>query len=196
MISLALAGKALWVVLVIGWYLLRRPFDRRARKARLAIDRRKGADTLRLGISLAGLGIIPAIYVFTSQPRFASYPPQPALLVLGVICGIVALILFRLTHKALGKMWSVSLQLKEDHKLVTTGIYGLVRHPMYTAFWCMALTQALLLPNYVAGFAGLVGFGYLFFSRVGPEEAMMQEAFADEYHHYRARTWRVLPYVY
>ncbi len=196
MISLVAVGKVLWVSLVIGWYLLRRPFDRRARKARLTVDRRKGADTIRLAISLAGLGIIPAVYVVTSLPRFASYPANPVLFALGVVSGIAALILFRLTHKALGKMWSVSLQLKQDHKLITTGIYKHLRHPMYTAFWLMALTQALLLPNYIAGLAGLVCFGYLFFSRVGPEEEMMQEAFGEEYSRYRARTWRVLPYVY
>ncbi|MGH6860549.1 MAG: protein-S-isoprenylcysteine O-methyltransferase [Phyllobacterium sp.] len=196
MIALAASGKALWVIFVVGWYLLRRPFDRRARRARLALDRRPGADTVRLAVSLAGLGIVPALYVVTGLPRFACYPPHPALLVLGTLSGMAALVLFRLTHKALGRMWSVSLQLKHDHKLVTSGIYSYVRHPMYTAFWFLALTQALLLPNYIAGFAGLVGFGYLFFSRVGPEEAMMQEAFAEEYTLYRARTWRVLPYIY
>jgi protein-S-isoprenylcysteine O-methyltransferase Ste14 len=196
MISLISAGKVLWVLHVVVWYVLRRPFDRRARKLNLTVNRRKGADTVRLAVSLTGLGIIPAIYVATGQPNFASYPASPTLILLGIASGIGALILFRRTHKALGKMWSVSLQLKQDHKLITTGIYKYLRHPMYTAFWLMALTQALLLPNYVAGLAGIFGFGYLFFSRIGPEEAMMQEAFGEEYSRYRARTWRILPYVY
>lgn len=196
MISLVSAGKVLWALHVVAWYALRRPFDRRARKVNLTVDRRKGADTARLAVSLTGLGIIPAIYVVTDQPHFASYPASPILFLLGIASGILSLIMFRLTHKALGKMWSVSLQLKQDHKLITTGIYKYLRHPMYTAFWLMALTQALLLPNYVAGLAGIVGFGYLFFSRIGPEEAMLQEAFGEEYSRYRARTWRVLPYVY
>jgi protein-S-isoprenylcysteine O-methyltransferase Ste14 len=196
MISLVFAGKLFWLLQVIGWYVLRRPFDRRARKSSLRVDRKKGADSIRLGISLMGLGILPAVYVFTGQPAFASYAPSPWLFALGTVSGVSALILFRLTHKALGKMWSVSLQLKQDHKLVTTGIYKRLRHPMYSAFWLMALAQALLLPNYVAGLAGLLGFGFLFFSRIGPEEAMMQEAFGEEYSQYRTHTWRVLPYIY
>ena len=104
--------------------------------------------------------------------------------------------MFRLTHKALGRMWSVSLQLKQDHKLITSGIYRRLRHPMYTAFWLMALAQALLLPNWIAGPAGLVGFGFLFFSRVGPEERLMEKAFGQEYRDYKARTKRVLPFIY
>ncbi|UGX86484.1 protein-S-isoprenylcysteine O-methyltransferase [Phyllobacterium meliloti] len=196
MISLVVAGKALWVIFIVSWYLLRRPFDRRAQRAKLTVDRRKGADTVRLAVSLFGLGIIPALYVATGQPRFASYAPNPVLIALGILAGIAALILFRLTHKALGQMWSVSLQLKQDHKLITTGIYKRLRHPMYSAFWLMALTQALLLPNYIAGLSGLAGFGFLFFLRIGAEERMMEEAFGEEYRQYRARTWRVLPFVY
>ena len=52
--------------------------------------------------------------------------------------------------------------------LVTEGIYGRVRHPMYTAFWLWAVAQALLLPNWIAGFSGLIGFGTLINSSYAP----------------------------
>ena len=56
--------------------------------------------------------------------------------------------------------------------------------------------QALLLPNLVAGLAGLVGFGTLYFLRVGPEEAMMESTFGDAWRDYRARTARLIPGIY
>jgi protein-S-isoprenylcysteine O-methyltransferase Ste14 len=194
--SLVLACKIVWFVLIAGWYILRYPFNRRARRVRISVDRKKLPDLIRLTISATGVGIIPLVYVFTGQPAFASYPPYPLLFALGVVAAAGSLTMFRLTHKALGRMWSVSLQLKEEHKLVSSGIYRRLRHPMYTAFWLMALAQALLLPNWVAGLSGLVGFGFLFFSRIGPEERMMEEAFGEEYRAYKARTKRIIPFVY
>ncbi len=194
--SLVFAGKCLWVLLVATWYVLRRPFERRAKRIKLRRDSRDIRERARLAVSTLGLGIVPGIYVATGWPRFASYPAEPLLLALGVVAAVGAIILFRLTHRALGKMWSVSLQLKEGHALVTDGIYRTLRHPMYSAFWLMALAQALLLPNWFAGAAGLVGFGLLFALRIGPEERMMEDAFGDEYRVYRTRTWRIIPYIY
>src|SRR5258705_10175348 len=107
-----------------------------------------------------------------------------------------ALLMFKLTHRALGRNWSVRLDVREDHQLITDGIYRRIRHPMYTAFWLWASAQALLLPNWVAGFAGLVGFGILFFGRIAEEEQMMLEAFVSRNHDYMSRTHRVIPLIF
>jgi protein-S-isoprenylcysteine O-methyltransferase Ste14 len=147
-------------------------------------------------LSLTGLGILPLLYVATGFPRAADYGFRPIQAWLGVAAALAALVMFRLTHRALGRNWSVTLEVRESHKLVTDGVYGRVRHPMYTAFWLWALAQALLLPNWIAGPAGLVGFGTLFFFRVGREERMMLDAFGDDYRAYMARSARVIPWVY
>jgi protein-S-isoprenylcysteine O-methyltransferase Ste14 len=67
---------------------------------------------------------------------------------------------------------------------------------MYSAFWLWAFAQALLLPNRVAGFSGLVGFGILFFGRVAREERMMLETFGDSYRAYMARTGHIFPLIF
>lgn len=196
MMDLALAGQIAWVTMVIAWYVMRYPFDRRARRLRISENRKALGERLRLTVSLTGLGVVPAIYVATDWPAFADYPAHPLAVALGIAAAVGALVMFRLTHKALGAMWSVSLQLKQDHKLVTSGIYGHLRHPMYTAFWLMALAQALLLSNWLAGLAGIVGFGTLYVLRIGEEERMMEEAFGEDYRIYSARTKRIIPFVY
>ena len=188
-------SKVIFVGLVIGWYLIRYEYARRSRRERVVSTARGPLETALLLISLSGLGLVPLVYVATGIPRFAAYGFYPALAWLGSLFAIAALGMFYLTHRALGRNWSISLDVRENHQLVTNGIYRRVRHPMYSAFWLWAIAQALLLPNWIAGFAGLAGFGILFFGRVAREERMMLQTFGDSYREYMARTGRVFPWI-
>lgn len=59
-------------------------------------------------------------------------------------------------HADFGSNWSVSLELRSTHRLVTHDVQRLVRHPMYAAFILFGIAQALLLPNWIAGSSALV----------------------------------------
>jgi protein-S-isoprenylcysteine O-methyltransferase Ste14 len=189
-------AKAAFVLLVVGWFVIRYPYARRSRRTPVARSARGPREIALLLLSLTGLGIVPVVYVASGFPRTADYGFRPMQAWLGLAAAIAALVMFRLTHRALGRNWSVTLEVRESHKLVTDGVYGRVRHPMYTAFWLWAVAQALLLPNWVAGLSGLVGFGTLYFLRVGREERLMVDAFGDDYRAYMSRTGRVIPRLY
>jgi protein-S-isoprenylcysteine O-methyltransferase Ste14 len=192
-----------FLVATVIWFIIRHPARRGAKKAAVKESGRSLREKLLMAISLTGLGLIPLAYVITTlaRPRlhflaFAEYPFQPWAAWLGTLVFAFSLWLFRRTHKDLGRNWSVSLDIRETHKLITQGVYARVRHPMYSAFWLWAIAQALLLPNWIAGFSGIVGFGTLFFGRVFEEERMMERAFGDEYRDYMRKTWRILPGVF
>lgn len=189
-------SKVIFVVMAIGWYLLRHKYARRSRREKVVWSARGPLETSLLLISLSGLGLVPLVYVATGIPHFAAYSFHPSLAWAGSLVAIAALGVFHLTHSALGRNWSISLDVRENHKLVTDGIYRRVRHPMYSAFWLWAIAQALLLPNWIAGFAGLAGFGILFFGRVAREERMMLQTFGGTYREYMARTGRVFPRIF
>lgn len=189
-------SKFVFVMLAIGWYLIRYGYARRSRRTPVLRTDRDTLENALLLISLTGLGMLPLIYVATGMPHFGDYALQSFQAWVGLFLSIAALIIFQLTHRALGRNWSVSLDVREGHLLVTDGIYSKVRHPMYSAFWLWALSQALLLPNWVAGFSGIVGFGILFFGRIGREETMMVETFGDRYREYMDRTYRVIPLIF
>ncbi|MES1155367.1 MAG: protein-S-isoprenylcysteine O-methyltransferase [Pseudorhodoplanes sp.] len=193
----------IFLVATVIWFILRHPARRRAKKAAVQLSARSTREKILMAISFTGLGLIPLAYVITNLARthykflgFADYPFQPLLAWLGTIVFAISLWLFRRTHKDLGRNWSVSLDIREKHSLVTQGVYATVRHPMYSAFWLWAIAQALLLPNWIAGLSGIVGFGTLFFGRVFEEERMLEKAFGAEYRDYMRRTWRVLPWVF
>jgi protein-S-isoprenylcysteine O-methyltransferase Ste14 len=191
-----LVAKAIWLLGVVGWFVIRYPHGRRARRTPKLRRTDRGREIVLMAISTSGLGILPFIYVISNAPQFANYPFRPWQAWLGAAVFAASLWLFHRTHKELGRNWSVTLEVREQHALVTTGVYRRVRHPMYSAFWLWALAQALLLPNWIAGPAGLIGFGTLFLLRVGREEALMIETFGEEYRRYMARSWRLLPGIY
>jgi len=188
-------AKIAFVAMAAGWYAMRIPHVRKSRRTGIAHDAMDSRERLRLAISLTGLGIIPLVYIALGEPAFGRRSFHSGVALAGIAVAIAALVMFRLTHKALGRNWSVSLQMRQDHKLITHGVYARIRHPMYTAFWLWAIAQALLLPNWIAGLSGLIGFGTLYLLRVGPEEAMMERQFGQEYRDYMARTGRLWPKV-
>jgi protein-S-isoprenylcysteine O-methyltransferase Ste14 len=190
------AAKLIWAFGCIAWFIIRLPHQRRARKIPVAQRADRARERILLAISFCGLFAIPLVYVLTDHPRFATYSFRPTLALLGTAVFAGALALFYRIHRELGRSWSVTLEIRDQHVLVTEGLYRYLRHPMYTAFWLWALAQLLLLPNLIAGPAGLVGFGVLFFGRIGREEQMMLDKFGEEYRGYMARTKRIIPGIY
>jgi protein-S-isoprenylcysteine O-methyltransferase Ste14 len=189
-------AKAILVIGAVSWFLIRWPHQRRSWKTQTRLDRRSTREKILLTCSFTGLGIIPFFYVVSGRPAFADYTFQPILAWLGAAVFVGSLWLFYRVHRELGRNWSDSLEVREQHALVTDGLYRYVRHPMYTAFFMWAVAQALLLPNWIAGPAGLIGFGTLFLFRVGREEQMMIESFGDDYRAYMKRTARLIPGIY
>jgi len=194
--NLELTAKIIWGLFIIAWGVIRFRPNVKSRKTAKSVVSRTPKERFSMVVSSLGLGYIPAVWIFTDYLDGFDYNQNIILMAIGTVLLLVSLRLFRLTHKALGKMWSHSLDLREDHKLVTSGIYEKVRHPMYTAFWVWAIAAAFLLPNWVAGFSGIVGFGTLFFLRVGQEEEMMKAEFGEEYEAYIKRTKKVFPGIY
>lgn len=194
--SVALIGKIVWVLGIIAWYAIRYPSERRARRTRVVSDRRSGVEAVGLSAALLGLAFVPGFYVATGRPEAADYTAHSWAVILGAILFCIAMWVFRRTHKALGRNWSITLQIREKHELISHGPYAFVRHPMYTSFLLMALGQAFLLANWVVGLAGVIGFAVLFFLRVDKEERMMLEIFGPEYRAYMDRTKRIIPYIY
>jgi protein-S-isoprenylcysteine O-methyltransferase Ste14 len=124
---------------------------------------------------------------------FADYDLPEVVVWGGTIIGVAALWLFWRSHVDLGRNWSISLEMREGHELITGGVYRRIRHPMYAALWLLSFAQGLLLQNWFAGWAALVAFASLYFVRVPREEQMMQTFFGENYQRYARRSGRLFP---
>jgi protein-S-isoprenylcysteine O-methyltransferase Ste14 len=185
-------GKAVILTATVAMVAIRAPHGQRSRSVKV-VSSRKGTLEIVLLI-LAWLGFfVPLIWVASPAFSFAEYPLHPAPLVAGILCLIGGLWLFYRSHADLGTNWSVTLEVREQHRLITHGVYRRIRHPMYTALLIYSVGQALVLPNWLAGPSYLITFALLFAFRVRAEEKMMLEHFGDEYAAYIPRTKRLVP---
>ncbi len=191
-----LAAEIVWCAGVIVWYVIRHPYNRRARKTPVVRTMHDSLECVLLVAAAVSFFVIPAFYLASGVPAALDRQFVPWMAIFGVLMMLVALWLFWRNHHDLGSNWSASLKLREGHKLVTVGVYRDVRHPMYLSFLLLGLAQFLLLSNWFAGLAGLVSALLLFALRFAREEQMMAELFGDEYRAYTARTKRIIPWLY
>jgi protein-S-isoprenylcysteine O-methyltransferase Ste14 len=184
-------GEWIWIAGFVLQGIIRAPHQLRNQK--VAVARRPAGlgETIMLMLMFITMMVLPLVHL--STPLFAAYDyrlPEAALY-LGAVLQIMFLYYFWRSHADLGTQWSATLEVREGHRLVTRGVYGRMRHPMYLAIWLGALAQPFLVQNWIAGPAVVLAFALMYFVRVPYEEAMMHETFGSEWDEYAARTPRL-----
>lgn len=95
----------------------------------------------------------------------------------------------------LGKLWSGMLTLREGHRVVDTGPYALVRHPIYTAFIGASWTLALIAATPVALLGAVVLTIVMSVKAKAEEELLRRELGPASYDAYRARVPMLVPFA-
>ena len=184
------------IIYVIGFVtgsVIRKLYVRGRRQNKIADDRENWLDKLLLVIVSLGFIAAPLVYLFTGWPTFADYELPSWAGWVGTVIFAGALVLLWRSHVDLGRNWSPMMEIREEHSLVTGGVYKYIRHPMYSAHFLWAIAQVLLLHNWIAGPAFLVTSVPLYLFRVPVEERMMLDRFGEEYRVYMSRTGRMFP---
>jgi protein-S-isoprenylcysteine O-methyltransferase Ste14 len=188
-------AKAIIISAAIATIAIRAPHGSRSSSIKVARSWKGRGEIVLLLLAWIGF-LAPLIWALSPVLAFADYPLRFAPLLVGVVCLVIGLWFFHRSHVDLGTNWSVTLEIRQNHRLVTEGVYRVVRHPMYAALFLYAVGQALIVPNWLAGPSYLVVMGLLFVFRVGAEERMMLETFGSEYAVYMAKTRRLVPGVW
>lgn len=95
----------------------------------------------------------------------------------------------------LGGNWSASITLKQDHTLVRSGPYSIVRHPIYTGLLTAMLGTAIAVGE-LRGFLGVGLAAIAWKMKSITEEALMVQQFGDEYTRYRMEVKALIPYIW
>jgi protein-S-isoprenylcysteine O-methyltransferase Ste14 len=184
--------KAAYILGLIGQIIIRAPIERQRRENKIVSNRSDRQEQILLALLSLG-GVLSLVYIFTPWLNFANYTLPDWLRWVGVVILLASLYVFWQAHHDLGRNWSPSLQIREGQDLITNGIYGYIRHPMYASQMIFIVAQVLLLTNWIGGVGGAVAFLLLYFIRVPVEEKMMLAEFGEKYQAYMARTGRVVP---
>jgi protein-S-isoprenylcysteine O-methyltransferase Ste14 len=142
---------------------------------------------------ILGIWALPLAYALTTWLRPFDYSLPAWAVWAGAGIFAFGLSIRLSAQRTLGRQWSATVQTPEAHKLVTTGIYSRIRHPIYASLVLWAAAQPALLQNLVAGWGGAVAVALIWLLRVPNEEKMMLEEFGSEYRDYMARTGRLIP---
>ena len=146
--------------------------------------------TVVLIIPAAVLLVVPGSGLHWLGTRFL--PDTMIAYWLGLLVVVAGLAFAVWARMHLGRNWSGTVTVKENHELIRSGPYGIVRHPIYTGLLIAMLGTAIVFGQW----RGLLAFCFLtiaFLLKLRREERFMEESFPDTYPSYRAQVPALIP---
>ena len=180
------------VAVQVGFGAVRGYFSNRVEREPVATGRAQTRDRMYYRLMVT-VYFLPFAYALTPWLDFAHVSVPATLRWAGIMLAFAGVAIVWGTHRALGRHWSGILELRENHRLIDSGPYRHIRHPMYTGFFIMSVGMALLTANLLVGLLQIAAFTATYLARVADEEAMMLDRFGDEYGGYMRRTGRLFP---
>ncbi len=97
-------------------------------------------------------------------------------------------------RRYLGRNWSGTVTLKEDHELIRSGPYAYMRHPIYSGLLLALIGTAIAIGEW-RGLVGVVLIALGLLRKLTVEERFMRDQFGDAYARYRAHVRALIPFV-
>ncbi len=113
----------------------------------------------------------------------------------GLTSMLLGIIVRRWAKMNLRKNFSPALRIRDDHQLVTNGIYKYIRHPAYSGNFLFWFGTPLLFSSFY-GFLVMLLLIPCYLYRIKIEEKMLVGKFGEEYLEYMRHTKKLLPYIY
>jgi protein-S-isoprenylcysteine O-methyltransferase Ste14 len=183
----------LWQADLIPWYIFAAYWVITA----LRVKRTKAAETSADRVATIAVLCVAYALLFRDWPlipwlqvRFA--PTAPWISWLGVALTTVGVAIAIWARRTLGEYWSARVTLKEEHRLIRTGPYRWVRHPIYTGMFLAGAGTALV----VGEWRGLLAIALMLVThsrKALREEKLLTREFGDEYAAYRQSTGFLFP---
>jgi protein-S-isoprenylcysteine O-methyltransferase Ste14 len=114
----------------------------------------------------------------------------------GVFIMVSGVVFRRYAIAVLGKFFTATVQIRQDHQIIRAGPYRYIRHPSYLGILILALGDGIALANWLSLLLCIVLPVIGIMQRIKVEERELARHFGEEYQEYRKSTWRIIPYLY
>jgi protein-S-isoprenylcysteine O-methyltransferase Ste14 len=187
--------KAVYLIGLIVAEGLRIPrrVGRAQKGSRIPVRRIAPREAVVMAGILGGVWILPLVKIFTPWLHVFDYRVPSWTAWIGIALFAASLAVRWAGQTALGDSWSPTGDASGNRRLVTSGIYSRIRHPLYASMVLWAAAQPWLLPNRLAGFGGCLAVALIWAVRVPAEEKALADAFGAAYATYAKRTGRIVP---
>ncbi|MEA2205231.1 MAG: hypothetical protein QOE77_2007 [Blastocatellia bacterium] len=138
--------------------------------------------------------LVGMILGFTSMGRMRTGGNSIA--VIGLALLLVGIVIRWTAIYTLGKYFTGTVLIKNDHQLIRSGWYKHIRHPSYTGALLAHLGLGLSFSNWLSLTLSVVPFSVAAFYRMHVEERALKDAFGDAYISYSQITKRLIPKLY
>jgi protein-S-isoprenylcysteine O-methyltransferase Ste14 len=191
------ASVGAFAVVIICWFVFAGAFLLRKKPA--VTKDAVNAPKSWLGIALQGVsyGLVWALH---RTPIFSPFVGENYILnivlqVMAVVFSVSSVLLTMAAIRELGKQWSLEARLVEGHKLVTTGPYNLVRHPIYTAMLGKLIATGIVISHWAVLLVAIAIFLIGTYIRTRFEEGLLADAFGEEFAKWKARVPGLIPFL-
>ena len=151
----------------------------------------------KAGIIINFIVIVPYLTVFALyyiRDYIGSYEGIIALRITGAVVLFLGVAIYIHSHFLLRGNWSVMASIKKSHRLVKSGLYSYIRHPMFASMLLIVPGSGLLISNYlIIAFIPVVW--AIYYIRAKREEELLKEEF-PEYEQYIRKTKMFIPGVF
>lgn len=114
----------------------------------------------------------------------------------GIVMIITGITFRALAVRYLGKYFTPTVQIKDDHQLITSGPYSIVRHPSYTGAFLAIVAGGVVLESLVGFIISCTAMIIAYYVRIGIEEKELTARFGNGYEAYKKNTKMIIPYVW
>ena len=148
-----------------------------------------------LGIVVQGLGFVAAGMgrIDVTLDPLGTRSIIDATIVLLLMTATVGLFVW--ASRTMGRNWSIVARTREDHRLVETGPFAFVRHPIYVALFLLTIAIAVAYGHPTHLVIGVPLFAIGTWLRIGEEERLLRAMFGGAYEDYARRVKRFVPTI-